>query len=314
MRRVVFVAAIVGAWWWWHRTPATTSSTVRQAAVLADGFAVRDGERVYELERDGTRRATHGVRADRPLRVFGTTAGAAAGWVRNGQFQLIDLKTGELAGAWGTAARHLCQGIATNDQRFAVGWMEDDGQLWWLHGPTGSSTVSVLPPVANHIASADEPGFCAIASAEDRVAVLWRDRNWLRINWCSSRSCSPLPASTKLDPKISIIAEGCLRNACLLETRHDGTDELMYVTESGAVKWREQPIVPDTSPGDVTIVGIADSAFAIALPSTVLRVDRTGTFTTLWSGNDAATPAIAWSRGKLLVSHSHGETVLEVPR
>lgn len=156
------------------------------------------------------------------------------------------------------------------------------------------------------------------ATKDARFAVAWREndgglwflhgRDRLRINWCSAKSCSALAPSTKLPTTAEIIGFGCLKNACLVAAR-DGANAMALLTESGSVKWR-QPLPAGTA--HVAIVGVADRAFALALPGSVIRIDRDGKRTDLWHG--AGNPVLAWSRGKLLVVHATGETVLDVAR
>lgn len=306
MRRVVVVLGLVGGWWWFHRGRETHATEHRQAAVLAEGFAVRDGASVQLLERDGRRGATHALPDDRVARVFGAGSTVEAAWLKNGQLQLFDMKRREVLAAYGRAASRLCDGVATNDARFAVAWREDDGGLWFLHGPTSTAPASVEMPlqVAN-----DAHAWCGVASAEQLITLLWRDRDRLQINWCSAKRCFPLPASTKLAPTAEIVGFGCLRDACLVAVRDGASANLMYVTESGSVRWK-QPI--PTTARNVAIVGVADRAFAVALPGSVVRVDRDGKRTNLWHGDGE--PVLAWSRGRLLVAHGSGEVVIEVAR
>src|SRR5512138_2821432 len=96
MRRAVFVIVVVVAWMWWRHRPPNTPSTHDdqrwRGAVLADGFAVHYGDRVQELDFDGKRGANHELPGDRDTRVVGTSAGIAAGWLKNGQLQFFDVK------------------------------------------------------------------------------------------------------------------------------------------------------------------------------------------------------------------------------
>jgi hypothetical protein len=308
MRRAALVIALAGTWWWFHHRSTSTHDTPRQGAVLADGFAARDGGRVYELDLAGHRKRSYEIPTDRSLRVFGTSGGAAAAWIKNEQLQLFALETREVVAGYGNSARILCDGVATNEARFAVAWIEDDGGLWFLHGPTRPSAATVEAPT--RIATVESRTWCAVASAEQLITLASRDRDRLRINWCTTKSCSPLPASVKLAPAIDVVGLGCLRNACVVATRQGSAPaELMYVTESGAVKWRQRLA---SSPASVPLVGIGTTAFAVALPGRVVRIDRAGTRSDLWTGD--GTPAIAWSSGRLLVATEHGETIIEVPR
>jgi hypothetical protein len=307
MRTVVVVLGLVVGWWWFHRSPAARAQAdQRQAAVLADGFAVRHGASVQLLEHDGRRRTTHALPDERAARIFGVGSTIAAAWLKNGQLQMFDVKNNEVIAAYGRAAQVLCDGVATNDARFAVAWRETDGGLWFLHGPTTAAAASVSLPIQ---VTGDAHAWCGVASAEALITLLWRDRDWLRINWCTAKSCSPLPSSTKLARTAEILGFGCLRDACLVAVRDGGSASLWYVTESGSVRWK-QPLPNEAR--NVAIVGVADRSFAVALPESVVRVERDGKRANLWRGS--GTPVLAWSRGRLLVSHGSSETVLEVAR
>ena len=81
----------------------------------------------------------------------------------------------------------------------------------------------------------------------------------------------------------------------------------------GLMGFDEKPLmIVRGKPGPVSIVGVGDRAFAVgyATPggARVDRFDRDGTASPVW--RDPASPrppALAWSSGRLLVAHYHGE-------
>lgn len=297
------MAAIAGciAWFRHGSAPHAHEQAPLQAAVLTDGFAVARANVVRELDRQGRIRAEYRVPRDRQVRVVGTRVGVAAAWLDNARLELALLKTGESKG-WGKSASVLCDGAASNDSRFAVAWREDSGGLWFVHGPMSAADVPTI--------LATDAQWCGVASAGDRIALFWRDRGRLLFNTCTPVKCSPLPASVALAPSTEVVGFGCLANACLLAARaSNGSTELLYATESGAVKWRK-PL--GSIDGRVEIIGIAGNAFAVGVPGRVVHYDRRGRSKDLWTGH--GTPALAWSRGLLLVAHANGQEIVEVPR
>lgn len=129
-----------------------------QSAVTGDGFLVAQqvakGRNVLAVGRDGTHHHLAEVAREGDVRVDGTTAGPTAGYQDGRRVRLTRIADGEDLGMWGTKPRRLCDGVASNDQRFAVGWLEDDGRVWIVHGPTSRSRTSALAETLD-IASVD---------------------------------------------------------------------------------------------------------------------------------------------------------------
>ncbi len=304
------VTVIVAAWWWHRASPTPTDDPHRasQVAVTGDGFALLhelegDWRRVRELSRDGEPVADHLIQHDGEVRLVGTRAGATLAWI-DGRNVRLGSPDGREQGRWGKSVHRLCDGAATNASQFGVGWLESDRSVWMVHGPTSASLAS--DELAIELAT--EPAtWCGIASAEQNIALMWRDRDRLKINLCSKTRCSTTVTSTPLDRRTALLGFGCLRDTCAIATRdRDGNTRLAYVVGSGAQKW-STPI--DTDAATVSIAGIGDRAFAVgyrgARGSEVIRLDRKGERVVLWQG-PKTTPVVNWASGTLLIAYDDG--------
>ncbi|HEX5064046.1 MAG TPA: hypothetical protein VFV99_31930 [Kofleriaceae bacterium] len=313
MRRWLLAAAVIGLWVWWRGDAPAAHDGERHAAVLADGFALYDGHRVVELDRKGKQRKQHVLAHDGELRLVGPSNGPAVAWVESKKVRLVRASTGK-GSVWGNSVRMLCEGAATNDERFAVAWLEANDTIWFVHGDTRNKrTDEQMADEAVGLANADRKVWCGVASAHDLVALFWRDSDRLFIQTCTRKKCSGLPATVSLDRRETLLGFGCVRNACLLGVRdHNGASRLQFVTESGATKWTK-PL--PTKLLEVSIVGAGENAFAVGFvgehETEVGRVDRKGVVTPLWAGPPSKhAPALAWSRDQLLVGHPAGATTL----
>ena len=315
---VLATLALVAALGWpRHRTTAPPPTGNLQVAVLRDGFAathpVAAGRRVVELERDGQARRELTLPEPGDRRILGTSVGTAIAWQDGSKVRVAQIDDGRELGAWGTAVQRLCDGVASNDARFAFGWLEADGKLWYVHGPVAASGAPQAAAFDPAITSADalaHPQWCGVASADDSIALAWRDDDKLSFVTCTTRRCSTLPATAGLDRKIQILGFGCLPNACLFAVRDpDGNARLGYVAKTLRGKWTRA--VPATS-ATVSVIGVGDRAFAVGYASQagveVVRFDREGNATSVWRDDHASgAPALAWSSGRLLVAHFHGD-------
>jgi hypothetical protein len=317
MRWLILVVAVLGTWWWLADDVVVATDRHEQAAVLRDGFAWRIDRRVRVLDRKGGARAEHALERGGDLRVVGTRSGPVAAWLDQGTIRLVDVKTGKTVSAWGKAARRLCEGVATNDERFAVGWLEDDGQLWFVHGDTRPTSDLAGMPETSALwdASAVAPhDWCGIASAGDRIALLWRDRNRLFINTCTRKKCASLPAAVALEPNATLVGFGCVKRSCMLAIREKGAVRFSFITESGGTKWSKP--LPKTA-RDISIVGVGKASFALAYASDdgaeVLRAEKNGKTSRVWHAANGGAPVIAWSLGQLLVAHGDRHTLVPMP-
>jgi hypothetical protein len=325
MKYLWLVVGVFGVWLWWGGEDPASAPVPDDihAAVLRDGFALHaEGQphRVREISRKGPQRTEHVIDRDGDIRVVGTRAGAAAGWLDSKKVRLVSLKNKRELGVFGKSARMLCDGVASNDERFAIGWLEADGVIWFVHGPTGETqaieTNEVDEPVL--AARADPKNWCGIASAEGNIALFWRERDRMYINTCTKKQCSGLPAAVAFPRDDVLLGVGCLRKACLLAVREkSGTSRLTYVTESGSAKWTKPLATNELS---VSIVGVGDRSFAVGYVGSegaeVLRIDAKGAAARVWQGAaSGGVPALAWSRDQLLVGPRIGPaSVIPLPR
>lgn len=308
--------------------PGPAQDAHLQAAVLGDGFAFQMWpSRVVEVDRAGDRQATIEVRlGGKPFRVVGTRAGTGIGWQDGKKVKLGTLASGgevEDVSTWGKSARQLCEGAATNEHRFGVGWLENDGRVWFVHGPMKRGTTETM-------AASFEPGaetqieplrvtWCAIASAEDNIALIWRDGQRTFMNLCTRKQCNVL-IRVPLDARDVLLGVGCVRDSCLFATRDpNGNVKLRRVTETGSTIVKKLEHVYTGS--DVSVVGAGDRGFAIAYVGVdnvlaVQRITIDGALSNVWRGEAGSmASSLAWADGKLLVVQGGGETtVLEFPR
>jgi hypothetical protein len=334
MRRLLLVVGLIGMWWWWrddaavHQDAAVHNGFAMQAAVLRDGFAMRVRSRVFEIDRKGQQRKDYAVGYGGEVRIVGTNSGPAAVWIENEKVRLVKLATGKPLAVFGKHARMLCDGVATNDERFAVAWRESDATLWFVHGDTRvkrndadgadvTDSIATATQIDGDSIATYPEHWCGIASAEDLIALLWRDRNRLFIQTCTRKKCAGIAASVAFDAGDTLLGFGCVRNACLLAVRNKGGERLQLVTESGATKWRK-PFHTDMR---VSIVGAGPDAFALGYSTgeretEIARVDRSGAIKSMWRGRDSDdAPSLAWSRDQLLVVlHGGDSTLIPFPK
>lgn len=302
----------------WPRHPGGTQQADRrlQVAVLRDGFVMTHvadvGRRVVELERDGNKRRDMTLRHAGDRRVVGTRGGTAIAWQDGKRVHLARIDDERGVSTWGKSVRQLCDGVASNDARFGVGWLEADDTVWVVHGPLAANTAAeVEEPIVSgtELARSD---WCGVASGEQNIALLWRSADQLLFTMCTKKRCSSLPARFALDRRLPLLGFGCLRDACLIASRDDvGTIRLAYLGETSRLKW-SQPLAAATSA--VSIIGVGDRAFAVGYATDrggeVFRFDRDGQSTSVW--RDAAStgpPSLAWSSGRLLIAHYHGDAL-----
>ena len=284
--------------------------------MLSDGFALlapaSGGEkrRVIELDRDANRVETRALDWDIPMRIVGTSVGIGLGWQDGRKLKLYilapDGKPGDVS-TWGKNVRQMCDGAATNEHRFGIGWLESDNRVWFVHGPVhrlASDVIEALP--------AAEPAsvtWCGIASAEKNVALLWRDGSRLLMNFCTAKKCTSLVVRVPLDTKDKLLGYGCLRDSCLFAARDkNGNTKLHRVTERG--KTIVKTLENATADTGVSVTGVGTGAFAIAYKAkdgqmTIHRITSELGFTNTWHFNDATTtPSLAWADGRLLVTYA----------
>jgi hypothetical protein len=312
------LALVVGGlmWLWPQRDRSPAPHRALQVAVLKDGFGITytgdAGRRVVELDAQGQRRREIALDLLDELRLVGTRAGSVIGWHHETRVFLARVDDITDVDMWGKSVRRLCDGVATNAVRFGVAWLETDDAVWVVHGPLadGASADDTGEPIriATGMARND---WCGVASAERNIALMWRSGDRMSITMCSKKSCSNLPASFTLDRNLPVLGAGCVRNACLLATRH-ATDRarLSLATTTGRIRWSQ----PLATTGAVSIVGVGDRAFAVGFAgpdgAAVIKLDRDGKATPLWRDSAAGAPALAWSAGRLAIARFRGDELV----
>jgi hypothetical protein len=275
--------------------PPSPAAPRLQVGVLGDGYVAAEqtasGWRVVELTDDGTPRVEHALAAD-DARIVGSSIGPVAGLLAGHQVELVRASDGRRLGAWGTHARRLCDGAASNASRFGVAWLEDDGRVWVVHGKLASAAGDDVPP------SVGPTTWCGVASAGRNLVLMWRDSKRMYFNTCTPKSCRGSVPFLSLDDRVALLGVGCVETACLIATRAPGAGaQLQLITAAGGIKWRT-PL--DTAAAEVSIVGAGNDAFAVGYPGAVIGIDRKAVVTQLWRGD--GTTAVAWARGRVLVA------------
>lgn len=319
VRRRPWVAALAGVAVAGAMFAGGEGGVAVQAGVLPDGFVVMHGgagaRRVVVMDPSGEERydAPFTVRAD--ARVVGARVGAVVGWHDRDKVQLAHVDDeGSLLhpSTWGKSAQKLCAGVASNDDRFAIGWLEGDGAVWFVHGPLAAAGAADDVPIEIH--DPLKASWCAIASAEQNVALLWRSKKNYNLLFCTAKSCGGYFARVDVDPQDTILGVGCLRDSCMIASRGQrGPVRLHHVSLTGKVKWSRTLAV---GVEEAAIVGVGDRGFAVATAGQgavqVQRFTLEGAATPVWHGAGAA-PSLAWSKGQLAVATAHGrEVVTEV--
>jgi hypothetical protein len=212
----------------------------RQAAVLADGFAAIDARgRIAVLDDEAARRREIALTgAPAGARVVGLAGHVGLVW-RDGKRVAVAAvdDDGRLEGTarFGKRVATMCEGVATNDHKFGVAWFEADGSVWFVHGPTSPQRAAATATEATTKATTEAPlaapakaDFCAIASAEDRIALLFTEGRRTTLALCG-RQCTP--RRIELPKKSAVLGLGCSRGGCAIATRGaGGAAHLTWVT------------------------------------------------------------------------------------
>lgn len=321
MRNLALVAVIVGAWWLWRDEPRRASPARVQAAVLRDGFAVLAGPRLGVYGRDGAARGEATLRLDRAeLRLVGTRVGAAVGWLEGGRVVLGQVRADgkvEIDSSWGKRVTRLCDGAASNEHRFGIAWAEPDGRVWVVHGPVVPAALALeAPAVATATAG---KAWCGVASADQDVALFWRERNALQFELCSTKKCSGFPVRVPVGARDTVVGFGCADKACVIAARDGaGAVQLHRVSERGR---KAVQVLDGAAAGTpVTITGAGPRAVAIAYLATsgrvaVRRVSLDGAVADVTTLDGGQVPSLAWADGRLLVAPPAGAPItVALPR
>ena len=214
--------------------------------MLADGFAVKRGARVFELDTSGKLRTEHALDVDGDVRVIGSSIGPLAGYQNGNKLDLVRVRDGKTESSWGKSVRKLCDGVATNDANFAIGWLETDNRVWIVYGPTSDQVLAS--------ASTARLDWCGVASAGSNIGLFWRERDKLQWQLCSRKGCSGLPSRYDLVKNSPVLGIGCLADGCAIASLdNSGVPQLAYVTTKSKVVWTARLLAYAAMP--VSIVG-----------------------------------------------------------
>ncbi len=318
----LLATAIVGG----GGTSPVESPSTRElaAAVLFDGFAVLDGtpndRHVIQVDRDGNAPKRRAVAVIAPnARMVGTSGGVGIGWQDKDKVQFAHVTgDGELGETWkyGKRVTQLCDGTASNELRWGFGWMEKDGKVWLLHGPTKrkASTLADEHELAE-TSAAPKNVWCGVTSAGSDIGLLWRESSGkMFLNLCSQNGCGSWVTRIPIHPKQKFEGIACTAKSCLLAFRDDqGAHVGLMALQNGKVTWTK-PLADATSTTTFSLVAAGDEAFAIGYVAregaTVSRVIASGSMVRAWADPySQEPPVLAWASDRLLVAHRNGEGV-----
>jgi len=328
---LVTLGAAAGLWWLWpaSSSPPPSPPPHAQAAVLAEGFAAIDGaNRIVELDDAARRRREIAVTgAPSGGRVVGVADQIALVW-RDGKriaLALVD-PDGSLGRTqkFGKRVAGLCEGVASNEHQFGVAWLEADGSTWFVHGPTAArggalAAEALVEQITEPAADPAKSGSCAIASADDKLALLISEGSRTTLTLCA-RQCGGA-RRIELPKKSTVLGFGCTRGACVVATRGaGGVVEATWVSApQGRVEWTRP--LPHASPDTrVSLAGTAAQvaiAYATSNEPVVVTASKAGAIETVWQGPADEVPGLVHARGRLLVArHAGGElagSIVRVP-
>ncbi len=333
--KLLTLFVVAGLWWHW-RSSSPPAPSRPQAAVLADGFAAIDSaNRVIELDPDGARRSELTIHGVANPRLVGFASGLGVVWRDGKRVAAAGVDAGGNPGKpmhFGRNVQMMCKGTASNAHRFAVGWTEPDGAVWIVFGPTSSSSRSsaswlfglggrddfgdgfeAVAADGGQAAGGElaRPTFCAVASADQKVGLLWGEGNKVSMALCDKR-CPSLPTTVGLEKGRELLGFGCIRDACVIAARNGHTLEATWVNLRGKPQWTKplRDAVPDSQ---VELVGTGTQvaiAYATAGEPVVVAASRSGAFAPIWQGAADEVPSIQWSDGRLVIArHVGGELV-----
>jgi len=308
------LVALIALW------PASTEAPPMQAAVLGDGFVVieRGGQRkrVIELDDHGAMRRTvllQGYPAD--TRVIGLSGRTGLVWKSGTRIALAELdKLDRQPKRFGRDVLRLCEQTATRRKSFGVAWLERDGGIGAIRGVTAMETTAELASDE----PAEPPTYCAVASADDRLALLWRTGDRTSLTMCGRRCREPV--TVDLGPRRTILGFGCTRTECVVATRNsEGTIEARWLDRNGRVVWAK-PLRDACRDTTVELVGVGTHvviAYSLGPEPVIVLADKAGTMRPIWqAGADPDTvPSLGFAGDSLLVAFRRdGKLATEVLR
>ncbi|HSK04171.1 MAG TPA: hypothetical protein VK932_23115 [Kofleriaceae bacterium] len=313
---LVTLGAVAGLWWSWPDgssapAPAPPPAAHPQAAVLADGFAAIDARgRIAVLDDEAERRREIALTgAPAGARVVGLAGHVGLVW-RDGKRVAVAAvdDDGSLEGTarFGKRVASMCEGVATNEHEFGVAWFEADGSVWFVHGPTSprGATAAGATAAEAPLAVPAKADFCAIASAGDRIALLFTEGSRTTLALCG-RQCTP--RRLELPKKSAVLGLGCTRGGCAIATRGaGGAAHVTWVTPQGKARWTRP--LPHASPDTrVALAGTGAAvaiAYATANEPVVVIASAGGELATAWQGASDDLPSIVHAAGRLLVART----------
>jgi hypothetical protein len=316
-------------------TAVATKVPPLQAAVLKDGFAVMEavGDRhLVELDRNGTRRRRSAIPTVTETRAIGMSIGAGVAWLQSKKMHVAKVeKDGKLGRAqtFGTSVRQVCHGVASNDHRWAVGWLEErDDKFWFVHGPTqrGTAADAALETSAIGLDAdiAARMTWCAITSANDYVALVFRVEAKTFVYMCSKKECGGVQTRAPIDPRDEVMDIACQKDGCLVAMRtRDGAANLIAFNLRGKTTWTKK-LTYATRDTRVQLAAAGDRAYLASLmteegPVVERMLSKTGSSGRTWHGAQGLSEAaITWSRDYAMLAYwdgnSLGTDVFAMPR
>jgi len=315
--------------------PATDPAIA--AAVTATGFVALDdtpGDRhAIRVARDGGHPDRLAVPLVAPhVRMVGAGGGVAFAWIDRAKLSFAPLagdgRLGEVS-TWGTDVSRLCEGVATNEQRFGIGWLERGGRLWVLHGPT-SATRSTSEVASENLVPASEAApttieWCRVASAgPTELALVFGDHaRKVYVNRCTAQRCESKSFRVPVGDS-TLVNLGCTARACVFVARTpNGGAEIAWIDgRTGKLAWR-RPFAVDDHGQSFAITAAGDRAFAIGYVgregAVVQRVIESGSMVRAWADPYSHDPPeVAWAADHLFVAHRHpsgvSPEVIPLPR
>jgi hypothetical protein len=332
-RHKLLTVCVIAGLWWWHRPASSPPAPSRpQAAVLANGFAAIDSaNHVVEFDADGARRHELTIRGITNPSIVGLSSGLGVVWRDGKQVAAASVDRDGNPGKptrFGKNAQLMCHGTASNAHKFAVGWTEADGTVWIVFGPTRSPgrSSSFAPgeaedpedvgdglqahSVYEDAAFAGElarPTFCAVASADRKVALLWSDGKKVSMTMCDKK-CSGLPMQIGLAKGREVLGFGCIRDACVIASRNGRAIEATWLNARGKPQWTKplRDASPDTR---IALVGTGTQiaiAYETGNEPVVVAASRGGEIAPIWQGAADGVPSIQWADGRLMIARHVG--------